>query len=155
MKTWLLVSLGIALAAAPALAAKRSAEQELLDLHRGVLEAHLKSDVDALLAPESDDYLSVNRGEISRPTKRERADRLGPYLRSTRFEVYEDMVPPVVTVSPDQKLGWVAVQVRARGVQAKPDGTQAPVEFQSAWIELYEKRSGRWVRTGNVSNFKS
>jgi len=149
-----LVALGPVLAAAPAPAAKRSAESELLDLHRAVIEAHLRSDVDALLAPESDDYVVVSRGEVSHPTRQERADRLGPYLRSTRFEVYEDLVPPVVKVSPDGRLGWVIVQVRARGVQTRPDGTQSPIEFQSAWIELYEKRGGRWVRTGNVSNFK-
>jgi len=150
----LLVALGAALDTAPAPAAKRSAESELLDLHRGVIEAHVRSDVEALLAPESDDYVLVNRGEVSRPTKRERADFLGPYLRSTRFEVYEDLVPPVVKVSPDARLGWVIVQVRARGVRTRPDGSEAPLEFQSAWIELYEKRGGRWYRTGNVSNFK-
>lgn len=29
-----------------------------------------------------------------------------------------------------------------------------PIQFVSAWIELYKKRDGRWLRTGNVSNFK-
>ena len=29
------------------------------------------------------------------------------------------------------------------------------IEFDSAWIELYEKRNGRWVRIGNVSNIRS
>jgi len=33
------------------------------------------------------------------------------------------------------------------------DGT-VPVEFVSAWIELYRKVDGRWMRTGNVSNFR-
>jgi hypothetical protein len=149
-----LLALAALLFATPAAAAKRSAESELLDLHKAVLEAHLKSDVDALLAPESEDYVVVSRGEVSRPTKPERAERLGPYLRSTKFEIYADMVPPVVKVSPDGRLGWAIVQVRARGVQTRPDGSQAPLEFQSGWIELYEKRGGRWYRTGNVSNFK-
>jgi hypothetical protein len=34
------------------------------------------------------------------------------------------------------------------------EGSQ-PLEFISAWIELYEKRDGRWWRIGNVSNFKT
>ena len=137
-----------------AAAAPSKPESELLALHRDVMVAHLKSDVDALLAPEADDYVVVSRGEVTRPSKAERAERLGPYLRSTKFEIYEDLVPPVVKVSPDGRLGWVVVQVRAKGVQTQPDGTSAPLEFQSAWIELYEKRGGRWLRTGNASNFK-
>jgi hypothetical protein len=58
---------------------------------------------------------------------------------------------PIVSVSADGTLGWVVVQVRARGVQGD---AKEPLAFVSAWIELYEKRKGRWVRVGNVSNFK-
>jgi len=60
----------------------------------------------------------------------------------------------VVKVSSDGSLGWVIVQVGARGVQAMDDGTKKPIEFVSAWIELYEKRDGRWYAVGNVSNFR-
>jgi hypothetical protein len=60
----------------------------------------------------------------------------------------------VVKVSDDGSLGWVVVQVEAKGEQTEPDGTVVPLEFVSSWISLYEKRSGRWVRIGNVSNFK-
>jgi hypothetical protein len=48
----------------------------------------------------------------------------------------------------------VIVQVEAKGEQTQPDGTVAPLEFVSSWISLYEKRNGRWVGIGNVSNFK-
>ena len=60
----------------------------------------------------------------------------------------------MITVSKDGTLGWVVVQVQARGVQTGADGKKEPIAFVSAWIELYEKRSGRWYRTGNVSNFQ-
>jgi hypothetical protein len=59
-----------------------------------------------------------------------------------------------VTVSRDGTLGWVVVQVEARGVQRTADGTREPIAFVSAWIEMYEKRGGRWFRVGNVSNFR-
>jgi hypothetical protein len=63
-------------------------------------------------------------------------------------------VEPVVTVSADGTLGWVVVQVQARGVQTSKPGETQPLQFVSAWIELYAKREGRWYRVGNVSNFK-
>ena len=38
----------------------------------------------------------------------------------------------------------------SRGEISRP----SPIQFESAWIELYEKRGGSWRRVGNVSNFK-
>lgn len=129
-------------------------EAALLALHRDGIEAHLQNDVDRLLAPESDDFVLVNRGEVSHPDKKSRAAFLGPYLRSVRFERYADTIEPIVKVSPDGRLGWVIVQVEVKGVARTQAGTEEPLEFVSAWISLYEKRGDRWYRTGNVSNFK-
>ncbi len=128
--------------------------EQLLALHEEVLRAHRASNVDLLLAAEEDDYVVANRGEITRPDRKARREGLGPYLRQTRFSRYVDQVPPIVKVSADGSLGWVIVQVEARGEQTTSTGTVKPLEFVSAWIELYEKRNGRWVRVGNVSNFK-
>ena len=136
-------------------AADRSAdERELRRMHQTVLDAHLRSDVELLFRDAADDYAVANRGEISHPTGGEQRARLGPYLEATRFEVYRDLVEPVVKVSADGSLGWVMAQVEARGKQRTGNGETEPLEFVSAWIELYEKRDGKWLRVGNVSNFK-
>ena len=151
-----LVLLGL-LSIASCVTVRRSAgdaRAELLALHQTVIDAHATSDVELLLRDESDDYVVANRGEITTPNKAARRARLGAYLGSTRFTVYRDEVAPVVRVSEDGTLGWVIVQVYASGEQRGESGQTTPVEFTSAWIELYEKRGGRWLRTGNVSNFK-
>jgi hypothetical protein len=126
----------------------------LLELHAEAMEAHRAGDVELLLKAEPQDYVVASRGRISRPTLEERRAFLGPYLRDTRFTEYVDVVPPVVAVSRDGTLGWVIVQVRARGEQVDAAGAKRPLEFESAWIELYEKRGNEWRRVGNVSNFK-
>lgn len=135
---------------------RRGAEDEaqLLLLHEEAMRAHRESNVDLILKAEEDDYVVSSRGEVSHPNREERRQFLGPYLESTRFSVYRDLIPPVVKVSADGSLGWVVVQVEAKGEQTQPDGTVAPLEFVSSWISLYEKRNGRWVGIGNVSNFK-
>jgi hypothetical protein len=126
----------------------------LLALHEGALAAHRDGDVDALVAPESDDYVMGNRGELFFPSKDERVAQLGPYLAQTRFTTYRDLVPPVVRVSTDGTLGWVVCQVRIEGTRTMPSGDAHPVDSTWTWVELYEKRGGRWVRTGNVSTMK-
>jgi len=127
--------------------------ERLLELHRGVLRAHLEGDVKGWLSQESDDFVVANRGEVTRPSRAERHAFFEPYLRETRFEEYRDLIPPIVRVSRDGTLGWVIAQVRGSGVRKTGSGG-ARVEFTSAWIELFEKRDGRWTRVGNVSNFK-
>lgn len=143
------------LSCAPSTARRSSGdEDQLLVLHEEVLRAHRESNIDLLLEAEEDGYVVSSQGGVSHPDRDARRQMLGPYLKSTRFSAYRDQIPPVVKVSNDGSLGWVVAQVEARGEQTAPDGTVLPVEFVSSWIELYEKRGGRWLRVGNVSNFK-
>ena len=124
----------------------------LLALHEQAMEAHRKGDVDLLLQAEAEDFVLGNRGQVSRPSLEQRRQFLGPYLGRVRFDEYVDVVAPLVHVSADGTTGWVIAQVRARG--AEVGGAGRSIQFESAWIELYEKRGGGWRRVGNVSNFK-
>jgi hypothetical protein len=128
--------------------------EQLRTLHEKVIRAHQLSNVELLLEDEAADYVVASRGQVSRPTLADRKTRLGSYLHRTTFHEYRDMVEPIVSVSPDGTMGWVIVQVQARGIQVDPSRNKEAFQFVSAWIELYEKRQGRWYRTGNVSNFK-
>lgn len=124
----------------------------LLALHEQAMEAHRKGDVELLLQAGAEDFVLASRGEISRPSLEQRRQFLGSYLQRVRFAEYVDVVAPVVHVSADGTAGWVIAQVKASGVEVA--GAGRSIQFESAWIELYEKRSGAWRRVGNVSNFK-
>jgi ketosteroid isomerase-like protein len=124
----------------------------LLALHEQAMEAHRKGDVELLLQADDADFVLASRGEISRPSLEQRRQFFGTYLRGVRFAEYIDVVAPVVHVSADGTAGWVIVQVRARGTEV--GGSGRSLQFESAWIELYEKRGDGWRRVGNVSNFK-
>jgi Domain of unknown function (DUF4440) len=150
--TLAVVWLGAQAAASPAPA---PTDADLLRaLHEKVMRAHQQSKVDLLLEDEAPDTVFVGRGDVTRPTLEERRTHLGSYLGRTTFSEYRDLVEPVVTVSEDGSLGWVIVQVRANGIQTTESGSKEPIQFVSAWIELYQKRAGRWYRVGNVSNFR-
>ncbi len=127
---------------------------ELLALHEEVMRAHRESNPDLLLRSEAPEHVSANRGQITQPTLDARRARLREYLGKTRFTEYIDLVPPIVRVSNDGSLGWVIVQVRGVGMQTTQEGDSQPLAFESAWIELYERRGGSWLRVGNISNFK-
>ncbi len=147
--TRLILAIGILLLSLPALADRAGDEAALLALHQEIIDAHKNIGLDTWLAKGVEPYISANRGEISYPSKAARTKMFEEYIGATKFDYYRDMVPPVVKVSADGTLGWVIVQVEAKGVRAGE-----AYAFQSAWIELYEKQGGEWVGIGNVSNFK-
>jgi hypothetical protein len=157
-RTYVLAVASVVLAScatvSPSPASMAADRERLLHLHAEAIRAHREGNVEIILADESPDYVVANRGAISHPTIEQRRAFLGPYLTATRFTEYVDTVPPIVSVSRDGTLGWVMVQVRARGEQTDEAGAKRPIAFESAWIELYEKRQGQWLRVGNVSNFK-
>ena len=150
----LAVSVLLASCSSTNIAPPLDARAKLLALHEEAMRAHRESNADLLLGAEAPDSVSANRGQITQPTLEERRARFQQYLGATRFSEYVDVVPPVVRVSNDGSLGWVIAQVRASGVQTTQDGTSRPLAFESAWIELYERRGDSWQRIGNVSNFK-
>lgn len=126
----------------------------LLELHREMLAAHRDNDVDRLLAVEPDEVVSVSRGEVRFPPKDERYALFKEYLESTEFEEYRDLIDPIVRVSEDGTLGWLICQVKIAGTRTLDNDEQVRVDSVWAWIELYEKKNGRWYRVGDVSNVK-
>jgi hypothetical protein len=126
---------------------------QILALHEKVLQAHRVNDVNMLMEDAAEDYVLVTSGEVIYPTVDERELRFGEYFAITTFDKYEDSIAPVVRISDDGSLAWLIARVSVSAVQ-EVSGQEQPLEFISAWIELYEKRDGRWTQTGNVSNFK-
>lgn len=126
-------------------------KQELLRIHEEILRAHRENDLPAWMGVEGEALTVVSRGEILHPSAGERERSRKAYLESTSFTRYEDLVPPQVVVSEDGSLGWLVCRVRMEGVQRQADGGTSPVEATWAWVELYEKREGRWRLVGNAS----
>ncbi len=133
---------------------KAEDEKRLVDMHKKVLQYHIENNLEAWMRDESESYTIANRGQIDHPTIAQRKARLAPYLNSTTFSEYRDLVDPIVKVSNDGSLGWVICQVKVVGESAMEGGAKAPFESVWAWIELYEKQKGEWKRIGNVSNRK-
>jgi hypothetical protein len=86
-------------------------EQEIRDLHRAGIQAHLDKDVSFFTRNVSDQYFSVGNGEIKYPTRAEIEANFSDYLNSTKFSKYEDLQEPIVGFSADGSLAWSLVQV--------------------------------------------
>ncbi len=125
--------------------------EALRSIHRQVLEAHLARDAEAWTALEADTVLVGNRGSVFPSARADRLAMRRRYFLGTRFSVYRDVQAPIIQVSRDGSQAWLManVEVVAHPVAAVPVDSTHTVW---AWVELYEKRNGRWAMVGNVSN---
>jgi len=122
-------------------------------VHERAMEAHRRSDVDLLSRDDAPLSTYSGRGRLHALSDAAIRARLGHYLAATTFDRYADVVAPVVAVSADGTLGWLACEVDARGTQRASDGAHAePVAFGYSWVELVARHGGEWVRIGNASS---
>lgn len=150
----LLFALGmLAVAPAPAVAPAASSRPDLAALeareevaarHALEREAHLDRNVDLLVSLMSDDFVTIDEGEVHRPSRAENRARFDSYFKAVRFRKWDDMAPPAIRVSRDGSLATVVV--RKEVVLTLVDAPEAKEERTIfAWMETWEKREGRWL----------
>lgn len=137
-------SVAAALLAAPTAAVDVEREKrELLRLGAAARAAHFAYDAAALVAPHADGFISVGDGRVNRPSKDQSRAMFQRYFDSVAFKMWDDIAPPVVTLSHDATLATVLVQKRVRlAPKAKPDGPATETDW--AWVETWRKQDGAW-----------
>jgi len=129
-------------------------EQRLLRLHRIVMDDHYFGDASGMKTMNAEPFMVVTEGEVLTMSDAESDAGLDRIMATRDYTVYDDTIRPIVKISQDGTLAWVTVRVYAKGVRFDGEGKPAgPLEFTSAWTELYEKVDGRWQMIGNISNF--
>ena len=129
-------------------------KEEILALHKASIDAHLEKNIPFFTQDVSDDFVTVSRGDIYKPTKEETNTMFTNYLENTEFSEYRDVQEPIVGYSHDGSIAWTIVQVKVIGKRKMNDGTVADLDFTSSWIMLYERQGEKWIRLVNASSFK-
>ena len=134
---------------------RRRAEQALLQIHEKELQAHRQTDWRSLLVNAQDGFVYVRDGEISRSNVADARANFAKYFKNAKYQVYEDIAPPLVRASEDGTMGWVISRTHAKRSQTDPaTGKEEREEFVYAGIMTYELKDGRWFRVANVSTFE-
>ena len=130
--------------AAPAAAADLEADRrELLRLAAEARAAHLAYDPAPLLRAHAEGFVSVSNGKVSRPSPEDTRRMFAGYFDSVRFEAWDDLAPPVVTLSDDGTLATMLIQKRVRVLPKSGPGA-AGGETDWAWLETWRKQDGQW-----------
>lgn len=149
------VLLGLACAApARPFADIESAKAELLALHQADRRAHFARDVEALLSSAPAEFIYVRDGEIKTQTKDASRQRFTEYFQGAEFTAWDDLEPPIVHVSPDERMGWMIVRVKIAYTKTDAAGKKTSEETVCAWMSAYDKSEGKWVHVANASTFE-
>lgn len=145
-----LASLWTAEPSAPRCSTGEEAVGELRAAHEMARRAHLEGNAELLAPGIADQMVLVSNGNISVNPRAAMISFFRSYFTRVRYLEWSDAAPPVINVSPDGQLGWMAVQVRARYLdRANPEAGEKT--FRSSWIATYERIGCEWKMTGNAS----
>lgn len=127
------------------------ARANLLALHESARQAHLKGEAGPLAAHTADRLLLAENGSLRVQTKAQVSEFFAGYFKRVRYREWRDVSEPVVRVSPDGRMAWMAVAVEARYSQVdKP--AEGEKGFKSSWIATYERDGCAWLMTGIASD---
>jgi hypothetical protein len=121
----------------------------LLELHANVRRAHFETDVDRVLADDAGEWINVREAKIVRRRREEDMRMFTEYFDGATYHEWDDIEPPIVSVSNDASLAWMIVNVRVRRTK---NGEE--LRFRYAGIETFEKRDDRWIKVVEVGTFE-
>ena len=129
---------------------KSSVEAAILQMHETARRAHLTGDAALLASGEADQVLNLHDGDIQHVSRDDVRRRFEQVFASVQYLEWSDVEPPVIRVSSDGRMAWMAVKIHAR-VRDKTGKISA---FISSWISTYEKRAGGWLMVAISSAVK-
>ena len=128
-----------------------TAQNELLAIHQADRRAHFARDADALVASVAPEFLQVFDGKIQRITREDLRKRFATYFQGAEFVAWDDLEPPVIQVSPDGKMGWMAVRQKVTIRRQDAQGSKVAEDTTMSWLSTYEKRDGKWQHVANAT----
>jgi hypothetical protein len=117
----------------------------LLRLHDQARVAHLEKRVELMRFPDS--LLEIAGGTVKVRSAADNRARFQAYFDRSTFSEWADLVPPRIRISPDGQMAYVVVEKSVRLTAPDTAGVPRPEHTVYAWLEVYEKRRGRWTLT--------
>ena len=116
----------------------------ILALHAEAGQAHLDRDPARFLSAVDSGWWAASNVTWAYRSRDAALEGLTAYFGQTTFEAVTDLAPPDVHISPDGTVAWLRGEVEIRASQVDAAGRSQPLHFRAAWLDIYEKRAGRW-----------
>ena len=125
-------------------ALQAEATQQILALHELQRTYHFDKMSKELVAQLSNDHISVNRGNISSPSKAQMEERFTNYFKAVDFEKWDDLQEPVIRFSDDISMAYVIVDKEVIVKYPDEAGDLQRERTKFSWVAIYRKHGAEW-----------
>lgn len=120
-------------------------KEEILALDAKAREFHFTKNAKAMAEGFSNEFISLNKGVISKPTYDDNFNRFDRYFKSVEFLKWDNVTPPDVRFSDDASVAYVAVD-KLVILKLKDDtGKEVLDTTKFAWLSVFKKIKKKWV----------
>jgi hypothetical protein len=130
---------------------------EIAIAHERVMAAHRASNAELLTSDAAGSSTVSGRGRLTEVKRDDQLARMREYLSAIRFSRYADTAVPVVALSEDGTLAWLACEMEAEGIRAAHEKSE-PIAYAFSWVEMYARGAEvtgdrrPWRSIGNASS---
>ena len=133
-------------------------KNKILSLHNAQREYHFNKDSIAFANQLSDNFISVNKGEITRPKREETISRYNGYFSSVEFVKWDDVSEPIIKFSDDGSMAYTIVDKVVVVTYKDDNGNTVEDKTHFVWTAIYKKYGNEWkidcVTSTNKPNVK-
>ncbi len=143
----LLFNLFIFLMVSCNLSNKPSIENErikILQLHHNQRAYHFNKDSIAFANQLSDNFISVNKGKISAPSRQETISKYNGYFSNVEFLRWDDVNDPEIKFSDDGSMAYTIVDKMVVVTYKNELGDNVEEETHFAWTTIFKKYGNDW-----------
>ncbi|WP_349554183.1 nuclear transport factor 2 family protein [Pseudotenacibaculum sp. MALMAid0570] len=126
-------------------------KKAILELHKKQREYHFLKDSIAFANQLSDNFISVNKGEITNPKREAIITRYHRYFSSVEFLEWDDVSEPIIKFSDDGTMAYTIVDKMVKVSFVNQDGDTIQGKTHFAWTAIYKKYGNQW-KIDNVTS---
>jgi hypothetical protein len=124
---------------------KEATTQEIRAMHEAQRKYHFEKMSEEFAGQLSEDFISLNKGELSQQTYEEHKSRYDQYFGSVEFEVWNDTEEPIIRFSDDYSLAYTIVQKDVVVTYPDENNKELRDSVHYAWLAVYRKNDkGEW-----------
>lgn len=117
---------------------------KILQLHNLQRDYHFNKDSIAFANQLADNFISVNKGEITQPKRQATISRYHGYFSSVEFSKWDDVAEPIIKFSDDGTLAYTIVDKIVTVTYPDEEGNTIEGETHFAWTAIYRKYGEEW-----------
>ena len=116
----------------------------ILKLHHAQRDYHFEKDSISYINQLSSDFISVNRGLITLPSRAETLKRYNRYFSTVEFIKWDDVTDPIIRFSDDGSLAYTVVDKIVQVTYEDEEGEKKLGQTHFAWTAIYRKTDEGW-----------